>query len=547
MNATRLCVGTLGLLLAFCVLASGAHDFWAATLVYVVVLSLVTAVLLWRCWPNGAPGFSVPAPAALACAALALTFSFLYSIHPAESWFALMDWLAAALVFLTVVNTLREDRPLQDLLAFMVPLVCFECGVILYQHWALIFAADAPHGAWALMRYIISGQVPGTLVNSSVATSFFLLWTPVLVCQAWSKWKAQGRISWFWTVGAAVSVLGIVALDSNWGMVCLAAGVPLMGGPRPLLKWIRRNPRLAMGAAAAGLLAFSALLAWKFGHTHNANAQPLPPGETTRRFYWWASGLQMFRDYPWLGVGLGNFPSAYLAYKVGAVQNTLYPHNFVIGLLAETGILGTTGLAVFLFGVLYRLASNWEKVEGRWPFLLGLMMFALFGVIGLSLEYLVNLVTCGLFLGILAAPVAGRGWKPRQSVLLVLSALCVCVVPSLITPFAADRACVDGEQLLKSGDASGAARRFASASALDANSSHAHHGWARALAALSVSERDIQKTEEAAMHQQRAAELDRLHGILWWELGGYQRALGREAEALESFDKAVRLRAPRPD
>ena len=216
----RIFSGGLTALIVFCALANGGHDLWAATLVYLSLLCLGIAVLFDRCWGERAQGVSISLPAALTCVAAALAVSFRYSVHPEESWLAMMDWLAAILVFLIAQNIFREKRFLDDLLAAAAALLCFETALILYQH-DFFAAPGIEPGLW-LVRYVLKPQVPGTLVNSSAATAFFLLWTPVLAAQA------MGKRRWFWTLGAVIAVLGVICLKSTWGMICLAAAAPFL-------------------------------------------------------------------------------------------------------------------------------------------------------------------------------------------------------------------------------------------------------------------------------------------------------------------------------
>ncbi len=488
---TRILSDWLTLLVVFCALANGGHDLWAATLLYLSLLCLLIALLFDHGWEERAPGLSIPFPAALACIAAALALSFRYSVHPEESWLGLMDWLAAMLVFVIAHNIFREKRLLEDLLAAAAALLCFETALILYQHGAFA-GAGVGTPDW-LIRHVLRPQVPGTLVNSSAATAFFLLWTPVLIAHARVKRR------WFWTVGAAAAVLGVIALKSTWGMMCLAAAAALLAGPRPFLDWMNRRPRLAAAAAAGVAALIGATLILKFSRPENSS-----------RLYWWASGLRMFRDHPWFGVGIGNFPSAYQAYKVGAVQSTLYAHNIVVGLLAETGIAGTTSVAAFFLLFFRRLWWEKKAVSERWPYLLGLTSFALFGGVGLSLEYLANLATCGLFLGILAAPLEARRWKPRRSALLVVAALGVSVVPWLVSPLLASRFCVSGTRALADGDVFTAAKEFASAADLDPRSSEARLGLSLALFARYEISHDPKDLDESRARRREAAALNSL-------------------------------------
>src|ERR1051325_11581190 len=108
----------------------------------------------------------------------------------------------------------------------------------------------------------------------------------------------------------------------------------------------------------------------------------------------------MFKDHPWCGIGLGNYPSAYLAYKVGAGQHTLFAHNFFLGLLAETGFLGVGGLLFFFFTWFRSLRLHGDVLKERSPYLIGLCMVTLFCLVNIGLEIFVNLLVFWMFAGI---------------------------------------------------------------------------------------------------------------------------------------------------
>jgi O-antigen ligase len=68
-----------------------------------------------------------------------------------------------------------------------------------------------------------------------------------------------------------------------------------------------------------------------------------PQDVTAReRLYMWGSGLQILRDHPWTGVGIGGVKRVYRAYKhPNAVRDERgHLHNNLIQVAAERGIIG---------------------------------------------------------------------------------------------------------------------------------------------------------------------------------------------------------------
>jgi hypothetical protein len=65
------------------------------------------------------------------------------------------------------------------------------------------------------------------------------------------------------------------------------------------------------------------------------------PKSVLYRLEYWYSSLRMIGEHPWLGVGPGNFQSAYARYKLPQASETVAdPHNFVLEAMATTGLAG---------------------------------------------------------------------------------------------------------------------------------------------------------------------------------------------------------------
>ncbi len=70
------------------------------------------------------------------------------------------------------------------------------------------------------------------------------------------------------------------------------------------------------------------------------------------RFQYWDSTLEMLRDHPVFGSGPGNFRQLYLKYKKpGASEEIADPHNFVLDLWANGGLLALFGFCLLLLTV----------------------------------------------------------------------------------------------------------------------------------------------------------------------------------------------------
>ena len=66
----------------------------------------------------------------------------------------------------------------------------------------------------------------------------------------------------------------------------------------------------------------------------------------------WRAGQRMFEDHPWLGVGIGNYGTAYGDYALPHWYLPLgHAHNAFINFLAEVGVIGFAAFIFFWLGV----------------------------------------------------------------------------------------------------------------------------------------------------------------------------------------------------
>jgi O-antigen ligase len=81
------------------------------------------------------------------------------------------------------------------------------------------------------------------------------------------------------------------------------------------------------------------------------------------RLTFWRVGLQIFRDHPWFGVGLGNYRTVFDRYFQGVFDGERVwgsAHNLYIHQAAERGLLGLAALA----GVLWTMTARaWRRAR----------------------------------------------------------------------------------------------------------------------------------------------------------------------------------------
>jgi O-antigen ligase len=122
----------------------------------------------------------------------------------------------------------------------------------------------------------------------------------------------------------------------------------------------------------------------------------------------WQSAVAIARDYPWLGVGFGNYPVVYPDYAFPNWPLALgHAHNYYLNILAEVGLFGlsayvalwvvvlwqtfrltrsqqvwTRGIAIGLLGAWMHLSVH-NAVDNLWVSNLFLTIGALLGVLSI--------------------------------------------------------------------------------------------------------------------------------------------------------------------
>jgi O-antigen ligase len=118
----------------------------------------------------------------------------------------------------------------------------------------------------------------------------------------------------------------------------------------------------------------------------------------------WQAGINMFQKNPILGVGIGNYSSAYPDYFVGIwVFSRGHAHNYYINSAAETGVIGLAAYLWLLGYWLYSLASASRKQFGL---VRSMAVGALGAVVAMSVHNLVDnmhVLSMGVYQGTLYA------------------------------------------------------------------------------------------------------------------------------------------------
>lgn len=111
----------------------------------------------------------------------------------------------------------------------------------------------------------------------------------------------------------------------------------------------------------------------------NSNVQP-----NYERILMWQSALNMFIEHPITGIGIGNYHKEYVSHYQSPLskENQYHPHNVLLSMLAQSGLIGTIGYLLLFIYLYYKSISNYIKDKNiiDLTFLSSLLAFSLNGL-----------------------------------------------------------------------------------------------------------------------------------------------------------------------
>ncbi|MBI2526455.1 MAG: O-antigen ligase family protein [Candidatus Rokubacteria bacterium] len=104
---------------------------------------------------------------------------------------------------------------------------------------------------------------------------------------------------------------------------------------------LARRRRLVVAAALLAVAAIAALAPGPLGYRLRSMGDPAEAGVKERR-YMWQSGIRMWAERPWLGVGPGGVKRRYAEFALPEAfkKRTGHVHNTPLQILVERGVLG---------------------------------------------------------------------------------------------------------------------------------------------------------------------------------------------------------------
>ena len=223
------------------------------------------------------------------------------------------------------------------------------------------------------------------------------------LCLLWKAWRFFGpetiridglvgflALAAVFSVAIPVLYLGTAYFQGKRRWICFASGVSciaanLFTGTRS--GWLTSVAVLLVVAVLymkskmnllIGFLAASVCLGAVFASSPQlaerlaSIGKPEKQISVTDRFSMWHSAVNIWKDYPVLGIGVGQYGKAYQTkyilpesddYKSEPKNRHNHPHNNVLLILSEAGVIGGTAFAAFLGLLLWFSIRGWRETR----------------------------------------------------------------------------------------------------------------------------------------------------------------------------------------
>ena len=299
------------------------------------------------------------------------------------------EWVGLGVCFFLMRQTVRTGSAARRLVGVMVSVSICLAALGLWQHyvsfpetraeynqnkynqeWLQEFGVPQEPAARAIFEQRLESSEPfGMFALANTFAGLLLVWFLVAVGTIASVWKR--RPGWKELIAPALAV-GCVAFcliltKSRTASVGLLAGLTVCGAYH-LWRSDGKPMRLFAYMAVEGLALFIMLAVAAVSGGFDVAVITEAPKSLNYRLQFWSGTWNVLCDRPLLGTGPGNFRHLYLQFKLPASSEEIAdPHNFVLDIWANGGILAVIGLLVFLFFVVRRLRLTPNEVAESMP------------------------------------------------------------------------------------------------------------------------------------------------------------------------------------
>ena len=289
------------------------------------------------------------------------------SIHPHLTLKSILKSLAYMGVFFSAVHELRDDRRMKRIVLLIMAIGFFEAfyGLEMFFHNNLSilgFEHKGGGGAWGTFvnKNHFAGYVGmASLIGFGYLTGFAHL--PKMsrnarqyITEFFSSFRST--LTCLILIAVGLMALGISFSNSRMGVISMLASVFLM---LAVLSISRKKKRAMFLVVVLIAISFSV---WMSGTGHlESRFDGAWEILKESRLVLWSSTMELLKDYPLVGSGLGTYRAAFQLYTpTGWTSITKQAHNDYLEMLSETGVAGSAVALLALTCYLFLFSSRWK-------------------------------------------------------------------------------------------------------------------------------------------------------------------------------------------
>ena len=269
------------------------------------------------------------------------------------------NWLIhfiGALAFAVAVKWTADsdDKLLPGLLSSIVAASILLCLCGWYQHFIgldsmlQMFRENAAKTGIPLdsqlEQKLLQKRIYAFFIDPNLLAAHLILLAPlaIVVLSRWSRHFQPVNVSRpvFIIGGILLYAVTIFWTGSRGGAIGLCIGVAVFIWCQPFIQKFRWRWLLPL-AAAVGIVAIVCIAA--------SNKEREGAKSASARMNYYKVCVLMFKERPLTGLGLGEFFPNYMRLKPLTAEETRDPHNFLLGMMAQCGVIGGLAALIALF------------------------------------------------------------------------------------------------------------------------------------------------------------------------------------------------------
>lgn len=338
---------------------NGSQNGWDQVLTVAFVSAASVASAFSGTYRLATPLFVV---VLIATASIVLNLAMAQNISPA---LLRAIWCGSYLIIFFSLTILATDKHLYTLLTIGLALVILASGISSLSQ----FHSNKPIPDFWLdpeFRTLIRARATGLFDNPNILAGFAALSLPVFLTRAISTRSGMRVI---FIVSAIVAGLELVATYSRAGWIAGGVGCSIIA-----LYVMRIYGKSLLRILLPATLVLCVLVYLLLPSVSLRIVHIFSPNQNTyrHRVFMWKTGMDMFLAHPVTGVGMGNYESAFAAYRprdsidaFAVVTCVGSAHSDWVQIPAEAGLAGVLVVCLIIGSVLYRAVFLMCRAESQ--------------------------------------------------------------------------------------------------------------------------------------------------------------------------------------